>query len=116
MGVELTDATAACKERALANDKKYYYIFFLGTASSARGQGLCSKMVRHYQEMAAKEGVPIWLEAATEYCHNLYLKLGFVDMGEIKLGVGKANEQGRACAGGKGFSIWGMIWRPQSSV
>lgn len=112
MAVELTNATTACKKKALLNDEKYYYIFFLGTDPSARAQGLCTKLVRHYQEIATKESVSIWLEAGTEYCHKLYLKLGFVDVDEVKLGVGKANEEGKSCVGGNGFIIWGMIWRP----
>jgi len=56
------------------------------------------------------------MEAATEYCWKLYLKLGFVTVEELKLAEGKADETGRQCEGGKGVALWAMIWRPEMGV
>jgi ribosomal protein S18 acetylase RimI-like enzyme len=109
---DLTSLSKACKLKYLQPGEKYYYIFFLGTLESARGKGMCSKVVRHYQDIARKEGATIWLEAATEYARILYARLGFVTLEELKVGVGRADEGGNACVGGGGFSIWGMVWRP----
>lgn len=56
------------------------------------------------------------MEAATEYCWKLYLKLGFVTVEELRLAEGKADETGRQCVGGKGVTLWAMIWRPEMGV
>ena len=42
--------------------------------------------------MAAKEDLPIWLEASTEYCKALYEILGFVSVEEIKITIENADE------------------------
>lgn len=87
-------------------------MFFLGTREDGRGRGLCSALVRRYQAMAAREQVPVYMEAATEYSWRLYERLGFVTVDEIVLGEGKAAADGTACLGGPGVRLWGMIWRP----
>ncbi len=109
---ELTPLNDACKAKALKSERRYYYVFFLGTVKEGRGRGLCSALVRHYQAIAARDRLPIYLEAATEYCLGLYLELGFVVVGESELGKGKVGADGMSCMDGPGFVIWGMIWRP----
>ncbi len=116
MSKELGGATSTCKKKVLSKGDKYYYIFFLGTHVDARGRGLCSQVVKHYQAAATKEQLPIYLEAGTEYCFKLYQKLGFVLVDNIKLGVGKCDEKGNPCKGGEGVTIRGMIWTPDSSA
>lgn len=113
---ELTPATNACKAKALKSHEKYYYVFFLGTLGEARGKGMCSVLVKHYQSIAEREGIPIWMEAATEYCWRLYERLGFVTVKELLIGKGRAAADGTQCEGGPGVRIWGMIWRPTSST
>ncbi|MCJ1231965.1 hypothetical protein MMC12_008645, partial [Toensbergia leucococca] len=110
---EMSPLTSACKAKGLRANEKYYYVFFLGTSREARGRGLCSAMVRHYQSVAASAQLPIWMEAATEYCLRLYLRLGFVVV-KMVLGKGKAAADGNLCEGGPGVKIWGMVWRPES--
>lgn len=109
---EIPRLTAACKAKAVEKDERYYYIFFLGTAAEGRGQGLCSALVRHYQDLATKEGASIYLEAATQSCRRLYQRLGFVTVDEIVLGGGRAAADGTSCVAGPGVTLWGMIWRP----
>ena len=112
---ELSPATAAVKAKTLKKGEKYYYVFFLGTREEGRGKGLCSAIVKRYQDLAKRDGVPIYMEAATEYCWGLYKKLGFMTVEEIWLGKGKASADGTQSLGGPGFKIWGMIWRPEQS-
>ena len=109
---EMSPLTRAMKAKGLQRGEKYYYVFFLGTREDGRGEGLCSAMVRHYQAIAAREQVPIYMEAATEYSWGLYKTLGFATVDEIVLGRGKAGADGTQCAGGPGFKLWGMVWRP----
>jgi hypothetical protein len=60
--------------------------------------------------------MPIWIEAATEYVRDWYAKLGFVVVGEWRLGKGKVDEGGADVAKGEtreGVKIWGMVWWPE---
>ena len=110
---EVGPATAEMKKKYLKDDKEYYYVWFLATRSDARGQGLCSALVRHYQATAAKAQLPIWLECSTERNKRLYQKLGFKVMEEITVGAGKAASDGTAEEGGPGCKMWGLLWRPE---
>ena len=55
------------------------------TLKSARGRGLCSEVMRHYQSIAEADGLPKWLEAVREYTLSLYQKHGFVVVDERPL-------------------------------
>jgi ribosomal protein S18 acetylase RimI-like enzyme len=113
---DLTPATSACKSKALQSHEKYYYVFFLGTLEEARGKGHCSAIGEHYQSIAARDHLPIWMEAATEYCWRLYQRLGFVTVDEVVIGKGRAAADGTQCKGGPGVRIWGMIWRSTTDL
>lgn len=113
--VELRDVSSSqkpCKRKVLGENDDFLYIFFLGTTESSRGRGLGSAIIKHYQAVAATKRLPIYLEAGTEYCRNLYERLGFVTVDEIVIGQGKATSDGTLLEGGPGFRMWGMIWRP----
>jgi Acetyltransferase (GNAT) family len=105
----------ALKAKALAGQKKYYYVFFVGTRPSERKNGLCSAIMRKYQEIASRDQLPIFLEATTEASMKLYLKLGWEVIDEILLGKGKAGSDGVQCKNGEGLKIWGMVWRPEKA-
>jgi ribosomal protein S18 acetylase RimI-like enzyme len=100
------------KAKTFAEGEDHYYIFFLGTHSSARGRGLCSKIIKYYQSIAQQKGKPIWIEAATQYCAKLYERHGFVITQTIILGKGMADKNREFKEGGEGFKILGMVWRP----
>lgn len=113
---ELTVTEASVKAKVFPNNEPYYYILFLGTSQAGRRKGLCSSLVKEYQQIAREDNnTPIYLEAATEYCWKLYERLGFVTVQEMWLGVGKAGSDGTLVDGGKGegYKIWGMVWRPE---
>lgn len=109
-------ATKACKEKTFPPREEYYHIFFLGTLPSARGQRLCSAIIKHYQAIATEARKPIWMEAGSEYCMGLYRSHGFEVVEELNIAVGKADKDGRAAEGGEGFRIWGMVWRPETGA
>lgn len=92
---------------------EYYYLFFVGTAADQRGCGLGSELIRRFQVMAGKQGVPIWLESTTESSHRLYLRLGFKDVRSWVLGRGKVDRNGKTSEGGEGVRVWGMLWSPE---
>ena len=110
--LELTPLQNAAKAKCLGSHEKYYYILLLGTYTEARGKGLGASIVRHYQSIAAREHLPIWLESGTEASLRLYLRLDFVVVDEYVIGKGKAAADGSQCKGGPGVKIWAMIWRP----
>jgi hypothetical protein len=110
---EFTPLLDACKKKGLEDQSKYYHVFFIGTAREGRGQGLCSTLIKHYQAVAARDHMPLWLEATTAYSMQLYSKLGFRTVSDVVLGKGKAAPDGTKCEGGEGVKIWGMVWEPQ---
>jgi hypothetical protein len=116
MVIEYTGKSDAVKAKALPSNERYYYLFFIGTREDCRGKGLCGDMIRHYQSIAAKEGLPIWLEATTPYSMRQYERLGFKAVERFRLGVGVVGGDGNIVEGGKGkgegVPVAGMIWRP----
>jgi len=119
-------ASDACKARFLARYRGYHYLFFIGTALHARGQGCATTLITRYrQQLLAGEGrgqsqersaeLPIWLEATTAKSRDVYLRCGFEVVEEMVLGKGRHAASGIREQGGPGVSIWAMIWRPPAS-
>ena len=109
----MPQGSEACKAKCLAKNERVYYIFLLGTDEASRGKGLCSQMVRFYQDKAKQENVAIYMEASTEASLRLYERLGFVTIDEWPLGKGVAGADGLPEADGPGCKLWGMVWRPR---
>lgn len=121
MLVDYQGQSGDCKRRFLvdAHGKKitrYHYLFFIGTDPAARGQGLASRLIKEYQQKAAAEGLPIWLEATTPRSRDVYAKVGFEETTVMKLGEGTHAASGVPGKGGPGVCIWPMIWRPPNMV
>lgn len=106
------------------NDGDYFYIDYLGTHPSARNQGHASTFMRYAQDVARKEGKPIYLQSSTAENRRLYESFGFVVVGERRLGVGEVGVDGRGFSGevegdgketGKreGAVWWAMTWSPE---
>ena len=113
MLAEFQPLTDASKAKGLAGQGKYYYIFFVGTDEACRGRGLCSAIMKKYQERAARDQLPIWLEATTANSMKIYANLGWEVIDEITLGKGKASADGLLCRGGVGVKVWTMVWWPK---
>lgn len=69
--------------------------------------------MKHYQEKAQAENLPIWLEATTPDSRNLYLSLGFQEIEEVILGKGKVMADGTPKTGGSGVPLYAMVWWPE---
>jgi len=97
----------------------YYYIYFLGTASEARGQGLGSAFLKYAQQIATEAGKPIYLESSTERNKALYLKHGFEVVKELVMGEGEVARNGKVVTNGEeakdGVVWWAMTWYPKDS-
>lgn len=113
MFLEWEPMSNASKAKGLAGESRYYYVFFVATKESARGKGFCSAIMRDYQAIASREGVPIWLEATTVKSMRIYQKLGWEVVDELVLGKGKVNADGLPLKGGEGVPVWGMVWWPK---
>jgi hypothetical protein len=72
--------------------------------------------MRHQQDIARKEGIPLFLEATTRHSRDIYLHQGFRVTGEFWLGKGRANGAGDSEKGGPGVQIWSMIWEPEQHL
>ncbi|KAK0110444.1 hypothetical protein ONS96_002055 [Cadophora gregata f. sp. sojae] len=110
---ELGPKVDAVKAKALGGQKKYYYIFFSATDAEARGQGLCSKLIREFQAIAQKDCLPIWIEGTTDSSARVYAKCGFELVERITIGEGVVDANGKVKKGGEGVVTRGMIWWPK---
>jgi ribosomal protein S18 acetylase RimI-like enzyme len=113
---EVATAADEVKAQFFGKSDRYYYVFFIGTNLEARGKGLCSALVRHYQGIAEKEGLPIFLETHTKQGKRIYLKCGFKVVAEELIGQGKCAADGSFLKGGPGLRGWAMIWSPPAST
>ena len=98
----------------------YYYLYFLGTASEARGQGLGTALLKYAQQVATEAGKPIYLESSTENNKALYLKNGFKVVKELVMGEGEVARNGKVVTNGEeakdGAVWWAMTWYPTNST
>ena len=92
--------------------ERFYHLFFIATREDARGQGLSSALIGKVQAKAREEGLPVWLEATTEYSRGVYAKLGFEAVGTVVLGEGSVGADGLVKTGGSGVPIYCMVWWP----
>ncbi|KAI1180225.1 hypothetical protein F4777DRAFT_531381 [Nemania sp. FL0916] len=92
--------------------KSHWYVFIMGTAIDKRRQGLASALIEDLVNRARNDQRPIWLEATTRESLQLYTRHGFKTVGEVVLGKGSVDINGRANKGGSGVTIWSMYWRP----
>ena len=115
MLTEYEPMTEAVRRKALKGETKFYYVFFLATKADARRRGLCSALIESAKRRAAQEGVPVWLEATTEYSWKLYAKLAFETVDTVVLGKGSAAPDGSQQKGGEGVPVRAMIWWPPKS-
>ncbi|KAL5332544.1 hypothetical protein BJX70DRAFT_383851 [Aspergillus crustosus] len=109
---DYSGSTDAVKRKAIGK-QKYLYVLSVGTEHEHRRKGLAKALMRPLQDEAWRLELPIWLEATTESCRQLYLSLGFEDVEKIMMGVGKNAPDGTMEIGGQGVSLWAMIWWPQ---
>lgn len=104
------------KASIFSKKETYYYIFIIATGAEYRGKGLAQKVLGEVQAKAQAEMKPIWLESSSPASRRVYLRCGFVDVGDcIVLGRGKVNAKGLAARGEEavGVPVWRMVWWPE---
>lgn len=114
--VEYATAVEKVKHKVIPTSRyDCFYIIITATAPEQRKQGLNSAMIREVMERARKVDKPIWLEATTAYSRRQYERVGFEVVGEITVGKGKVDKDGRNERGGEGVTVTGMVWWPEKS-
>lgn len=114
MLVDFQAQSNKAKKKGLGG-RKFYYLFFIATQQDQRGRGLTTKLIRQYQDIARKEGYPVWLEATTKHSRDIYEHLGFTEIAEMRLGKGSAAETGLVQKDGPGVPLWAMLWEPDNT-
>jgi len=66
-------------------DDNSWYLVYLGTRPSARGNGYARKLVEHVTKQADREGLPCYLESSNPVNPAIYKKLGFEERRKIHL-------------------------------
>ncbi|KAF8852779.1 hypothetical protein BDZ45DRAFT_97582 [Acephala macrosclerotiorum] len=121
---EFPPMTDRCKRKGMPGIENYYYVFLTATHTSARGRGLCPKLLKYWQEIATRDKVPLWLEATTEKSMRVYSRCGFEIVEEMRCGKGKVGTDGlpfNAAGNARpkeelvGVPIWGMVWWPEGT-
>ncbi|KAJ9606493.1 hypothetical protein H2200_009454 [Cladophialophora chaetospira] len=84
----------------LADVQEYWDIDHLSVDPAHHGKGIGKALVKHVQELASKDALPIVL-VASKQGYPMYKKLGFVDKGAFNMGAGQVNEA--------------MIWYPPNT-
>jgi hypothetical protein len=96
------------------NGEEIYYLFQIATHPSARRKGYCILLLRHFQQLVLRKGKNnlIWLEATSEAAVRLYKREGWAIVGEVVIGKGKCDVDGKDKKDGEGFKLWVMVWWP----
>jgi GNAT superfamily N-acetyltransferase len=119
MFLDYLASTDASKRKGLRDSngkavKKYHYCFLIVTDSQFRGRGLASTIIERYKAKAYEDGWPMWLEATTSQSRDMYARIGFKIVEELRLGKGTHAENGAELTGGPGVPVWAMMWRPHN--
>lgn len=102
----------AAKANLFGRADRFYSVLLAGTKAEARGKGLCSALIRHYQGVAAERGLPILLHTNSERALRLYTRYGFEIVENTLTGKGTCDAEGRKEEGGPGITGWALLWRP----
>lgn len=116
-GEEETETeTETEKGELLGREDRFYAVLIAGTNAEARGKGLCTALMRHYQGIAGRRGLPICLTTTSEGALRVYTRCGFKVVKEGLIGKGKCDPEGRREEGGSGVKEWSLVWRPPASA
>ena len=63
----------------------------------------------YFVKKAKDEGVPVWLETASDKSKKEYEELGFRIAEEVVIGKGRVSGKGWPQEGGEGVRTWAMI-------
>jgi GNAT superfamily N-acetyltransferase len=114
MGAVEGDAEVT-KGELSGEEDRFYAVLIVGTKEEARGKGLCTALMRHYQGIAAGKGLPICLATTSERALKVYTRCEFEIVEESVMGKGMCNVDGRREQGGSGVKEWSLVWRPPVS-
>jgi hypothetical protein len=85
----------------IANDRK----------AAAEGKDVSIReLVKPMLAMAKEKGWVVALEATSARARDVYQHLGFEVLEEVKVGVGEVDVDGRRVEGGRGVSMWAMVF------
>ena len=78
--------------------EEHWYLPVTGVDPAAQGRGMGTTVLRYGLSLAARDGVPAYLEASSPRSRALYMRLGFEVMDEIQAGSSPR--------------VWAMIRQP----
>ncbi|KAE8151672.1 hypothetical protein BDV25DRAFT_138595 [Aspergillus avenaceus] len=90
--------------------RPFWYLNLIGRRPGRDEKGVVRALIDPFLELARKDGVPAWLEAASEHSRGVYAHFGFRVVEEFRVGVGVCDRRGDLVDGGEGVPLWGMIY------
>jgi hypothetical protein len=103
---------SALAERAKRNqlgNAPYWYFFVIGRDPDHVGRSVSPSLILPFIHKARDIGVPLWLEATSKHSRDIYTKLGFEVVEELKVGKGSCDGKGNLVQGGEGVTMWAMV-------
>lgn len=91
--------------------RPFYHLEFIArNPDMSSVPGAVSAVIVPFLDRARRENVPVWLEAATQKAVKIYEHYGFRIVEEIRVGVGEYDIDGSNKPGGRGVSVFAMIY------
>ena len=91
--------------------ERVLHIFLVGKTPQPPSDSTISVkgLLKNICSMAFKEGCSVYLEATSNKSREIYRACGFRDVGAVRIGEGKVDEEGRSDASGIGVEIYVMF-------
>lgn len=109
--VEMDAKSNAILQTLHKPERSVLHIYLLGrdTASDSsrtRGNANAHELLLRIIGFATTRGWPLYLEATSPRSRDLFKRVGFKTVREIKVGIGQVDGEGLSSDGGEGVSLW----------
>ncbi|KAL2132924.1 hypothetical protein VTI74DRAFT_3145 [Chaetomium olivicolor] len=106
-------AAEEARERCFGEEKEYYCLSFVCTDPAYQGQGAGSLLTREVLEMAADDGLPVYLES-TDVALPMYERLGFRAIDGFEMRIPKSGSDSEELSGA--YKEMCMVWYPPRTM
>jgi hypothetical protein len=111
---ELEHAAHKARKSVMSAPRKILHLLLIANdRASVVGQERAPSIgdvMRPVLAMASEQGWVVCLEATSPRSRDVYKYLGFEVVGELCIGAGRADSDGRRREGGPGIAMWAMVY------
>jgi hypothetical protein len=110
---ELERKVYPARRKVITPPRQVLHLLLIANNRKAAAEGKdvsIRELVKPMLAMAKEKGWVVALEATSARAKDVYAHLGFELLEEVKVGVGEVDESGMRVEGGKGVSMWAMVY------